>query len=201
MKVLGELVIVRIFKFIVIGCLYIGVAHANIDELYKLAAGDVISIKVYGEENLTIAEQKIDNREVIDYPYLGVIKLGGKTLRQVQNEISMGLKGDYLVNPKVNVAIVQYRNVYINGLVNKPGGYEYEPGLTVQKAISLAGGVMSKYRRSARAYRTKSSDENKYANLTADQLSEEFEKNTKTEAELYQVIQPGDTIYVVASFW
>lgn len=191
----------KLFKILVLSCISIGSVSANTTDLYQLAAGDVISIKVYGEENLTIDEQKIDNREVIDYPYLGVIKLGGKTLEQVQSEITQGLQGDYLVNPKVNVAIVQYRNVYINGLVNKPGGYEYEPGLTVQKAISLAGGVMSKYRRSARAYRTKSTESDQYAHLSAEQLAIEFDKNTETEAELYQVIYPGDTIHVVASFW
>ena len=191
----------KLFKILVLSCISIGSVNANTTDLYQLAAGDVISIKVYGEENLTIDEQKIDNREVIDYPYLGVIKLGGKTLEQVQSAITQGLQGDYLVNPKVNVAIVQYRNVYINGLVNKPGGYEYEPGLTVQKAISLAGGVMSKYRRSARAYRTKSTESDKYAHLSAEQLAIEFDKNTETEAELYQVIYPGDTIHVVASFW
>ncbi|ODS04962.1 polysaccharide biosynthesis/export family protein [Vibrio scophthalmi] len=191
----------KLFKILVLSCISIGSVNANTTDLYQLAAGDVISIKVYGEENLTIDEQKIDNREVIDYPYLGVIKLGGKTLEQVQSEITQGLQGDYLVNPKVNVAIVQYRNVYINGLVNKPGGYEYEPGLTVQKAISLAGGVMSKYRRSARAYRTKSTESDQYAHLSAEQLAIEFDKNTETEAELYQVIYPGDTIHVVASFW
>lgn len=191
----------QIVKAVLLVMAFCVTSSVQADSLYKLSAGDVISIKVYGEENLSIAEQKIDNREVIDYPYLGEIKLGGKTLDQVQSELVSGLKGDYLVNPKVNVAIVRYRNVYINGLVNKPGGYEYEPGLTVQKAISLAGGVMSKYRRSAKAYRTKSSESKKYQNLTADQLSREFEKNTEVEAELYQVIQPGDTIYVVASFW
>ncbi|MDA0148911.1 polysaccharide biosynthesis/export family protein [Vibrio sp. LaRot3] len=191
----------QIVKAVLLVMAFCVTSSVQADSLYKLSAGDVISIKVYGEENLSIAEQKIDNREVIDYPYLGEIKLGGKTLDQVQSELVSGLKGDYLVNPKVNVAIVRYRNVYINGLVNKPGGYEYEPGLTVQKAISLAGGVMSKYRRSAKAYRTKSSESKKYQNLTADQLSREFEKNTEIEAELYQVIQPGDTIYVVASFW
>lgn len=198
---MGEKVVGRFINILTVSFISLFAFQSNADELYKLGAGDVISIVVYGEESLTIPEQKIDNREVIDYPYLGEIKIGGKSLKQVQNHITSGLKGDYLVNPKVNVAIVKYRNVYINGLVNRPGGYEYEPGLTVQKAISLAGGVMSKYRRSAKAYRTKSSETEQYKNLSSSQLAKEFEKNTETEAELYQVIKPGDTIHVVASFW
>ncbi|WP_279386835.1 polysaccharide biosynthesis/export family protein [Vibrio sinensis] len=191
----------RLINILILSFVSLGIFKASASELYKLGPGDVISIVVYGEESLTISEQKIDNREVIDYPYLGEIKIGGKSLGQVQDYISSGLRGDYLIDPKVNVAIVKYRNVYINGLVNRPGGYEYEPGLTVQKAISLAGGVMSKYRRSAKAYRTKSSETEQYKNLNSNQLAKEFEKNTEIEAELYQVIKPGDTIHVVASFW
>ncbi|MGD8110917.1 polysaccharide biosynthesis/export family protein [Vibrio sp. TRT 17S01] len=188
------------FQLLLVGLLSINSAIAA-DSLYKIGAGDTIRIKVYGEDTLSMDELKIDNRESIDYPYLGEIQLGGKTLEQLQKEITNGLKGDYLIDPKVNVAIVRYRNVYINGLVNAPGGYEYEPGLTVQKAISLAGGVMSKYRRSAKAYITKASDGSKYQNLSNKELADAFEKDTENEVEPYQRIHPGDTIYVVASFW
>ncbi|WP_367990330.1 polysaccharide biosynthesis/export family protein [Vibrio sp. NTOU-M3] len=171
------------------------------DNLYKLSTGDIISINVYGEESLTIQELKIDNRESVDYPYLGEVVLGGKTLQQVQQEIVNGLKGDYLIDPKVSVAMVRYRNVYINGLVNRPGGYEYEPGLTVQEAISLAGGVMSKYRRSAEAYLVKAKEVSKYQKLSNEELAEAFDNDMQQEAPLYKSISPGDTVYVVASFW
>ncbi|CDT89284.1 polysaccharide export protein [Vibrio sp. 1CM2L] len=166
--------------------------------LYTLTAGDTISITVYGEENLSIEELKIDNRETVDYPYLGRIKLGGKTLEQLQLEITDGLKGNVLINPKVNVSIVQYRNIYVNGLVNKPGGYEYEPALTVQEAISLAGGVLTKYRRSAKVYLTSAGE---YEGYTSEQLTKAFESDTENEVALYQKIQPGDTLHVIGSFW
>ncbi|MBC7005529.1 polysaccharide export protein [Photobacterium sp. BZF1] len=168
------------------------------DHFYTLSAGDTISITVYGEENLTIEELKIDNRETLDYPYLGNIKLGNKTLETLQREITAGLKGRYLVNPKVNVAIVKYRNVYVNGMVKNPGGYEYEPDLTVQEAISLAGGILTKYRRSAKTYLI---SEGEYEGYTSDELVEAFENDTKKEAPLYQKIKPGDTLYIIASFW
>ncbi|WP_122082887.1 polysaccharide biosynthesis/export family protein [Vibrio coralliirubri] len=166
--------------------------------LYTLTAGDTISITVYGEDNLTIEELKIDNRETVDYPYLGKITLGGKTLEQLQQEITKGLKGNVLINPKVNVSIVEYRNIYVNGLVNKPGGYEYEPDLTVQEAVSLAGGVLTKYRRSAKVYLI---SEGEYEGYTSEQLSKAFESDTENEVALYQKIKPGDTLHVVGSFW
>ncbi|WP_261885780.1 polysaccharide biosynthesis/export family protein [Vibrio pomeroyi] len=175
------------------------VIHAKADPtLYTLTAGDTISITVYGEDNLTIEELKIDNRETVDYPYLGKITLGGKTLEQLQQEITKGLKGNVLINPKVNVSIVEYRNIYVNGLVNKPGGYEYEPDLTVQEAISLAGGVLTKYRRSAKVYLI---SEGEYEGYTSEELSKAFESDTEDEVALYQKIKPGDTLHVIGSFW
>ncbi len=190
----------RIVQFLLINIILLNGAIAA-ENLYRLGAGDTISISVYGEESLTIPELKIDNRETIDYPYLGVIRLGGKTLEEVQREITQGLTGSYLVDPKVNVTIVRYRNVYINGLVNRPGGYEYEPGLTVQEAISLAGGVMSKYRRSAHAYLVKAKNISKYNQLSNEDLAKAFENDTEQETPQYKVVEPGDTVYVVASFW
>lgn len=173
-------------------------AHASQDVLYTLSAGDTISITVYGEESLSIKELKIDNRETLDYPYLGTLSLAGKTLEQLRGEITAGLKGQVLVNPKVNVSIVEYRNVYVNGMVKEPGGYEYEPDLTVQEALSLAGGILTKYRRSAKVYLI---SEGEYAGYTSEELAEAFENDTKKEAPLYQKIKPGDTLYVIASFW
>jgi polysaccharide export outer membrane protein len=170
-------------------------------EQYQLSAGDVIRISVYGEQNLSVDSVKIDDRETFDYPYLGEINLSRKTLNDIKNIIYSGLKGDYLVEPKVSVSIVKYRNIYVNGMVNKPGGYEYQPGLTVQKAISLSGGVVSKYRRSAKVYHIKASEFKKYKDYTQDELIDKFELDTKNEAASHSVINAGDTIFVFASFW
>jgi polysaccharide export outer membrane protein len=45
-----------------------------------------------------------------------------------------------LINPEVTVSILEYRPLFVNGEVEKPGGFPFSPGLTVRKAISLAGG-------------------------------------------------------------
>jgi protein involved in polysaccharide export with SLBB domain len=106
---------------------------------YKLGAGDKINIKVYGEADLSLAVL-LDTSGSIDYPYLGEINVVGFTPAEIKQAIYQGLKGDYLINPKVMVSIAQFRQFYIKGEVNKPGGYAFQPGLTVDKAIALAGG-------------------------------------------------------------
>ena len=36
--------------------------------------------------------------------------------------------------------MVAYRNYFVRGEVKKPGGYPYQPYMTVQNAIAVAGG-------------------------------------------------------------
>lgn len=72
------------------------------EDTYKLGAGDKIQISVYGEENLSIEELHINNSGKFDYPYLGQLTVINKTPEQLKSEITKGLKGDYLISPKVS---------------------------------------------------------------------------------------------------
>ncbi len=163
---------------------------------YTVSAGDTIKISVYGEEDLTFDNLIIDSREVFEYPYLGGIQTKNKTLKQIQNDIRSGLEGDYLIDPKVNVSIVKYRSIFVNGVVNKPGAYEYQPELTVEKAIVLAGGFLAKYRKTKGIYLTKSDD---IKGLTDSEIKKLL-KN-RNEVSTTTAVSPGDTIYVVSTFW
>ena len=106
---------------------------------YRLGSGDVVKITVYGQEDLSL-ETRLTDAGAINYPYLGEINLIGRTIPELEAFIYNGLKGDYLVEPSVSVSITDYRPFFINGEVKKPGGYPYQPGLTVDKAAALAGG-------------------------------------------------------------
>ncbi|MDO6619799.1 MULTISPECIES: polysaccharide biosynthesis/export family protein [unclassified Shewanella] len=110
------------------------------DDSYLLGAGDTIIIQVYGEDALTL-ETQLTNSGTINFPFLGPIKLNGLTIKQVEQIVYKGLKGDYFVEPSVYVGMVEYRPFYIHGEVKKPGGYPYQPGMTVNQAIALAGGL------------------------------------------------------------
>jgi len=107
---------------------------------YILGQGDVIGIQVFDEPDLTL-EARVGSSGVINYSYLGDIKVTGRTPLELERQISTLLREGYLVNPSVNVTVVQYRPFFINGEVRSPGGYPYQPGLTLDKAISLAGGM------------------------------------------------------------
>lgn len=152
-----------------------------LDKTYKLGAGDKIQIIVYGEQDLSINELLINTNETFNYPYLGLISTKNKTPQQLKIEIESGLKGDYLINPKIMVNIINFRQIYINGEVKKPGGYEYQPGLTVDKAIALAGGFTD--RASRKSIKVKESE------------------NREKSVNLNSEIKPGDIIIIDQSFF
>ncbi len=117
-----------------------GLGTNNLKDAYLLSTGDRIIIEVYGEEDLRKEALLSDNGK-ITYPFLGEVTVKGQTIKQLQSYISSKLKGEYLIDPKVTVSIVEYRPFFINGEINRPGGYPFQPGLTLRKAIALAGGA------------------------------------------------------------
>lgn len=107
---------------------------------YRLGEGDRISIQVFDEPDLTL-EARVGARGSISYSYLGELRVADKSPRDIEVEITKLLKDGYLVNPSVNVTVLEYRPFFINGEVRSPGSYPYQPGLTLDKAIALAGGL------------------------------------------------------------
>lgn len=119
---------------------FVSNASAQLNETeYTLGSGDLIRITVFGQDDLTV-ETRLSNVGVIRYPFLGDITLVGNTVNQVEQLIDKGLRGDYLVNPSVSVTVLEYRPFFIDGEVKRPGGYPYQPGLSIDKAAALAGG-------------------------------------------------------------
>jgi polysaccharide export outer membrane protein len=150
---------------------------------YTLGSGDTVKITVYGQDDLSL-ETRLNDVGVINYPYLGEITVIGMTVGGLESYIYEGLKGDYLINPSVSVSIVEYRPFFINGEVKNPGGYAFQPGLTIDKAAALAGGYTE------RASKTK---------IFVDRIVN-GEQQTLS-ADRYMQVLPGDIINIEQSFF
>lgn len=111
-----------------------------VDRDYRLGPGDTVSVTVYGEPDLSVSA-KIGTNGRMAYPFLGEMAVSGFTLADLEKRLVKALDGEYLREPKVSVTIVEYRPYYVNGQVKTPGGHPYQPGMTVRKAIVLAGGL------------------------------------------------------------
>jgi polysaccharide export outer membrane protein len=107
---------------------------------YRLGPGDILSITVFEEPELSLEDARVAINGRVSFPLLGQIPVEGLTAMELEDELTRRLADGYLRRPRVIVAITEYRLVYVNGEVNKPGGYNYRDGLTVRKAVTLAGG-------------------------------------------------------------
>jgi polysaccharide export outer membrane protein len=149
---------------------------------YKLSSGDKVKIAVFGETDLSVTE-RVSDRGTISYPLLGELKVAGMSPGELERHITSRLKGPYLVDPKVTVSIEQYREFFVMGQVNRPGSFPYAPGLTVRKAISIAGGFTE------RASRGK-------IFIVSEKSAQEERKVGENDP-----IGPGDTVVVKESFF
>ena len=157
---------------------------ANGDASYQLGSGDVISIKVYGEEELSFSEILLTDGGTISFPFLGELSAKGKTARELENILIRGLKDGYLIHPKVTVSMLKYREFFVNGEVKSPGGYAFQPGLTLRKAIAISGGL------------TERASKNKMFIIRDSDTSKETQKITMDEP-----VKPGDIITIEQGFF
>ena len=109
-------------------------------DVYRLGGGDRIRVITFGEEQLT-GEFRVDDTGRIALPLLGSVKAEGLTPEQLDGVIADGLtRRKLLRDPSVAVEVVAYRPVFVLGEVAKPGQYPYQPGMTMQTTVAVAGG-------------------------------------------------------------
>jgi polysaccharide export outer membrane protein len=106
---------------------------------YRLGMGDKVQVTVYGEDDLSGAFE-VDGSGNVRLPLIGQVKAAGFTLKEFETAVELRLQHGFLVNPRVNATVTNYRPFQILGEVNKPGEYPYENGMTALNAIAIGGG-------------------------------------------------------------
>jgi polysaccharide export outer membrane protein len=113
--------------------------HEGLDQPYRLGAGDRVRVTVFEQDGLTNI-YNVDQSGYLSFPLVGAVPARGHTAQQLEKEIADKLRQGYLRDPDVSVEIDRYRPIFVMGEVGAAGQYSYVPGLTVQKAIAIAGG-------------------------------------------------------------
>ncbi|NND81200.1 MAG: hypothetical protein HKN50_02095 [Gammaproteobacteria bacterium] len=108
---------------------------------HRLAPGDTISLKVFGESELSAAAVRIPASGRVSFPLIGSTQVAGLSVKQVEQAVATKLAQGYVRNPKLSVTIDAYRPIFIRGAVVETGAFPFTEGLTIAKAIALAGGA------------------------------------------------------------
>lgn len=128
-------------------------ASAGAPEEYRLEIGDVLEVSVAGMPDMR-QRLPVQLDGSISYPNLGRLAVIGTTIAETQRAIQTALSSQMFrqrladgreltitVEPReISAVVVEYRPVYVDGDVSRPGEQTYRPLMTVRQAISVAGG-------------------------------------------------------------
>jgi polysaccharide export outer membrane protein len=107
---------------------------------YVVGNQDRLAITVVDEPALTRVIT-VGSDGAFDYPFIGMVKAAGATLRSIQQDITARLKEKYLRNPQVSIEVESYRSqvVYVWGQVRNPGAVTLMGNISLTEALAKAG--------------------------------------------------------------
>lgn len=154
------------------------------DEMtYLLDAGDRVRVFVYGQPNLT-RTYPIDGAGFISMPLIGSVKARGLTTYDLGASITTLLGTDYVRDPEVAVEVVTYRPVFVIGEVRNAGQFAFQPGMTVETAVAVAGGYSPR------------------ANQRVFEITRTVDgAPMQIDAAPFERVRPGDTVRVTERFF
>lgn len=110
---------------------------------YVLAANDLVTIKVFQEDDLS-GPCRIAADGTVSLPLIGLVKVAGRTADEAGAQIARLLDERFLVNPQVSVSVTTMarRRFTILGQVARAGAYNmgFQDSIELLEAIGMAGG-------------------------------------------------------------
>lgn len=116
------------------------VAAAQDAQAYKVGPGDTLAITVAGQEALS-GKFSIGPDGSINYPPLGDLRVAKLTPGEIADRIGQGLSQYLQTGSGVRVAIEEYAPVFVIGDVDRPGQYQYRPGMIALELVAVGGGM------------------------------------------------------------
>lgn len=108
---------------------------------YRVGVGDKLEVSVFGHEDLDKTVE-VGVGGMITYPLIGDVKVDGRTVTEIDDDLTRRLAKEYLVDPQISVEIKEFRSQWITlmGEVRSPGRYALRRNMHLLDVIAEAGG-------------------------------------------------------------
>jgi polysaccharide export outer membrane protein len=116
-------------------------AGARADDSYPLQPGDLLTVSVWKEPDLT-GDLTVRPDGGITMPLAGEFAAAGHTVEDLRLAIDQRLR-KFIPDPAVTVVLKQSlgNQIFVIGKVNRPGQYPVNRPVDVMQALSIAGGT------------------------------------------------------------
>jgi polysaccharide export outer membrane protein len=113
------------------------------DAEYRIGPLDKLDITVFQVKDLTLDKVQVDASGQVLLPLIGVIDAGGKTARQLSEEIASKLDANYMQDAQVSVLVDESasQKVTVEGAVTEAGVFALHGHATLLQAIAMAKGA------------------------------------------------------------
>ena len=143
------------------------------DEPYQIGSGDVLTITVYGHDDLK-TKARVSESGQIEFPLIGAVQVGGLKPSAAAKKVEALLADGYLVKPQVQIYVEEFKSlkVIVLGPVKNPGLVELSGPATLLEVISKAGGLLKDVGTSATVTRTGAGGRQEILNVDIKKLIE-----------------------------
>jgi polysaccharide export outer membrane protein len=106
-----------------------------------LGKGDILSISVYDEPELSLNAVPVRPDGMISFPLIGDVQAAGRSVDELASSLTQRLS-QFVLMPKVAVVVQQLNSLTftISGEVEKPGVYPLVTDVRLSEAVAIAGG-------------------------------------------------------------
>ncbi len=110
--------------------------------VHRIAQSDVLEIKVFENENMSI-RTRVDSDGSISFSPLGKIQVKGTTAKSLEDYLKAKLRGSYIPDPHVTVLVDESSalNVMVIGSVNNPGSHPLWGEKRLLDVLGMIGGL------------------------------------------------------------
>lgn len=166
---------------------------------YLMRPSDQISVNVFREPDFSMENVRVGTDGNVSLPMLGSVPAAGMTAAQFEADVTRRLASAGLRTPMVSVNISEYAShlVTVDGAIDDPGVYAFQPGARLSAAIAMGGGTVRTAKNDQVAVFRESTDGVMIAKFDYTQISQ--------GTMLDPVLEPGDRVFVgtdgLSVFW
>ncbi len=134
------LVLWQLVACLIVGATMVAAQAGAIPDDYIINIGDEIELDILDDSD---APQRftVGRDGAVQLPFIGGLELANVPVATARQRVRQTyIEREIFVNPSVELSIATFRPVSVLGDVREPGNFDFQPFMTAEQAVGLAGG-------------------------------------------------------------